>query len=285
MELAKVDWNNEWKHQMTQWRTTSGKSCKEFWADPKSAKIYLKEGVAKHQSRIDNTLKDLPLEPHMRVIDIGSGPGILAVPMAKKVRSVTTVEPSPGMNHVMQELIREKDIQNIRCIEKPWEDVEITPELNQRYDLVIASMSLGMTDIREAVEKMVRVSRGYVYIYWHAGIPGWEAMPKAVWPRIFDQEYHGGPKSDILFQVLYQMGIYPNIEVTNEHFHETFTSPSEAVEFYCKRFERIRDDHRPVLEEYLSTHLVKENGGYVHGFDHTTMKFWWKTGEESHALN
>ena len=36
----------------------------------------------------------MALSPEMKVLDIGSGPGILALPMAKRVEAVTVVEPS-----------------------------------------------------------------------------------------------------------------------------------------------------------------------------------------------
>ncbi len=152
-------------------------------------------------------------------------------------------------------------------------------ELEAPYDLVIASMSLGMADIRGAIEKMNRVCTGDVVLFWHAGIPGWEDMPNALWPDLFGKPYHGGPKSDILFQVLYQMGIYPEVAVFSHHFHELFPSMDAAVDYYCKRFEQIQSPHLPLLESYLQEKCVKTADGLLHGFDHTAMKFSWHPGE------
>lgn len=36
---------------------------------------------------------------------------------------------------------------------------------------------------------------------------------KQLWPKIHNKTYQSGPKSDILFNVLYQKGIYPHMTV------------------------------------------------------------------------
>lgn len=282
MNYNEINWNEAWKHEMDLWHNSSGKSCKDFWADKKSAAVYSKKHIEHHQERIDKTIKGLPLTPKSRVLDIGSGPGSLALPMAGIVNSVTTIEPSAGMNAVMKNFMEEKGIENIIPIEKTWEDVNPDMELDPPYDLVMASMSLGMNDIKAAIEKMNQVCSGVVVLFWHAGIPGWEDMPKALWPRLFEKQYHGGPKSDILFQVLYQMGIYPEVKVFSNHFHEFFPSMEDAIDFYCKRFDLIRTEHLPLLESYLEEKCFKTEEGFVHGFEHVSMKFSWKIEGISH---
>jgi ubiquinone/menaquinone biosynthesis C-methylase UbiE len=278
MEYAKIDWNDAWKNEIDLWHDASGKSCKEYWNDKKSAAVYSKKYMTHHQARVDRTLKELPLTPESRVLDIGAGPGNLALPMAEIVKSVTTIEPSFGMNEVMKERIKEQGTINIISVEKTWEEVDAKKDLCPPYDIVMASMSLGMRDIRAAIEKMNQVCKGSVVLFWHAGTPGWEDMPNQLWPRLFGKQYHGGPKSDILFQVLYQMGIYPEIKVFPNHFHEVFPSMEAALAFYLKRFEMIELQHRPVLESYLEENFLKTEQGFVHGFDHTAMKISWKTG-------
>lgn len=188
-----MDWNEIWKDQITAWSESSGKACSDYWADKESAKSYLEEGFRKRQTRVQKTIEALPIKPDSRILDIGAGPGILAIPMAERAEHVTTVEPSPGMNAVMADYMAEKGIENITCIQKPWEAVD--SELNGSYDIVIASMSLGMPDIKEAIRKMEAACSGHVFLYWHAGIPEWEKMPGILWPKIYRKEYQGGPKA------------------------------------------------------------------------------------------
>jgi len=110
------------------------------------------------------TLSSLHLRPDSRVLDIGAGPGTLAIPIFAKVSQVTTVEPSPGMMQVLQENLSGRRIKNVRCIQKRWEKVDPARELDSPYDAVVAAFSLDMTDIREAIQKMIQVCSGYVYL-------------------------------------------------------------------------------------------------------------------------
>ena len=269
-----MDWNQAWGLEIDLWQKASGKSCQEFWADKKSARIFAQKEIEHQKNRIDQTLASLDLKKSMQVLDIGSGPGSLAIPMARKVNSVTTVEPSSGMNQVMADLVAEENLTNIIPVAYSWEEVPIA-RLTPPYDLVVASLSLGMRDIRAAIEKMNQVCSGQVALFWHGGIPEWEDMPRALWPDLFNTPYHGGPKGDILFQVLYQMGIYPEIKVFSNYFCEIFSSLDEAVTFYGKRFQELGPQHGPVLRAYLEDHCKKTKEGLVHGFNHVIMKFSW----------
>ena len=274
--VQEIDWNRVWEEQTRLWQDSAGKSCKEFWEDEGSARVYSKKANSHHSERITNTVAGLGLTPETRVLDIGAGPGNLAIPMAEKAGSVTTVEPSPGMNQVMTQAIADHKTDNIIQLRKTWEEVDPDKDLEPPYDLVLASMSLGMKDIRAAIQKMNQVCKGRVVIYWHAGIPEWEKMPKALWPKLFNTDYHGGPKSDVLFQVLYQMGIYPEIQVSSNRFSEIFPDMEEAKSFYFKRFNRIGTQHSRALEAFLLDHCEQTDQGLVHNFSHESMRFEWK---------
>ncbi|WDP90155.1 MAG: class I SAM-dependent methyltransferase [Desulfobacter sp.] len=276
---ADTDWNRVWASQTEMWRQSAGKSCREFWADESSARVYAEKSNTSHEKRILKTVAGLNLSPHDRVLDIGAGPGNLALPMAEICRSVTTVEPSPGMNRVMAKSLAQKGMENIIRVEKTWEEVDLGRDLDPPYDLVLASMSLGMADIRGAVEKMNRVCRGRVVLFWHAGIPAWEIMPKALWPKLFNTQYHGGPKSDVLFQVLYQAGIYPEVQTFSSRFTEVFHDMEAAKNFYFKRFSCLMPEHGPELESFLQAHCEATTEGLSHGFDHTVMRFEWRVKE------
>ena len=270
-----TDWNQIWGQQMTQWRECAGQSCQDFWDDEESAAVYAEKHAKQNHKRVERTVTALELKPEFRVLDIGAGPGNLALPMAARVAHVTTVEPAAGMNRIMASEMARQSISNVRPVKKSWEEVCPDQDLEGLYDLVLASMSLGMADIRGAVEKMEAVCCGRVVLFWHAGIPGWEQMPRALWPTLFNAPYHGGPKSDVLFQVLYQMGIYPQIQVTRNCFSEVFPSMAAAVAFYRHRFPHIRDEHVPQVESYIREHCRKRGEEWIMDFDHASMGFSW----------
>ena len=54
-----------------------------------------------------------------------AGPGTLAIPFARRVASVTAVEPAEGMVSVLKEKMVEEGVSDIDVVQKRWEDVSV----------------------------------------------------------------------------------------------------------------------------------------------------------------
>lgn len=162
--MKETDWNEIWKNQMKESRGSSpGRDCARIWERRESA-LRFWNMCNKERSRIDQTIWETDIRADSRVLDIGAGPGTLAIPFAQKAAYVTAVEPAEGMCGVMKEKMAEFGVSNISIVQKRWEDVDVFSDLSAPYDVVIASFSLGMQDIRSAIEKMVQASSRYVYL-------------------------------------------------------------------------------------------------------------------------
>jgi hypothetical protein len=146
--------------------------------------------------------------------------------------------------------------------------------------VIIASFSLGMPDIRKAIEDMQAVSCGYIYLYWFAGETSWDMHSRKIWPRLHGTEYHITPKCDVLYNVLYNMGIYPNMETFTLGRTENYSSMNEAVEELSNHFAISNDEQRAILEQYLEENLKKDNGNYLYDAGSTRVKIWWNTQEK-----
>jgi len=81
------------------------------------------------------------------------------------------------------------------------------------HDLVIASYSLSFLDMREALLKMDQLAKRQVILYWFAGVPSWERIRVDLYPGIFGREHICHPMSDVLYNLLYSMGIYADVQV------------------------------------------------------------------------
>ena len=57
----------------------------------------------------------------------------------------------------------------------------------------------------------------------------WDGQWSELWPRLHGREYHPGPKCDVLYNVLYQMGIYPHIRTFRLEHNQPYSSLDEAV--------------------------------------------------------
>ncbi|WP_218133201.1 class I SAM-dependent methyltransferase [Methanofollis tationis] len=229
--------------------------------------------------RIQKTLKDLPLTPSSRVLDVGSGPGALAIPIARQVDHVTAVEPSEGMCSVLEEMNGEEEIGNIDVVQKRWEDTSVAEDLSPPYDIVFASYSLDVPDIRDAIRKLEEASSRYVYIYWFAGETSWDAMSRELWPLLHGSSFIPSPKCDIIYNVLYSMAIYPNIEVFPFRHINRFADLAEAVNHFGSRCFVETDEQREILRQYLSSHARTDGDTVIVPGHSTRVKMWWERAD------
>ncbi|MEI6840732.1 MAG: class I SAM-dependent methyltransferase, partial [Methanomicrobiales archaeon] len=149
-----IDWINVWKERkLRQLATPHYQNSIDFWSDEENVRrlyLYDKKGRA---TLVMEQLGGIKIHPGAKVLDIGAGPGTLAVPLARRGCMVTAVEPSPIMVSALREYQASEQVADICIIEKKWEDVTVE-ELGGPFDIVIASYSLSMVDIGEAIRKM-----------------------------------------------------------------------------------------------------------------------------------
>jgi len=275
-----IDWNLVWKLQIQRSREQSpGRDCARIWESRESA-LQFWDMCHRERSRIDKTIWETDITPQSRVLDIGAGPGTLAVPFARKVAHVTAIEPAEGMVGVLREKMAEFGVGNISIVQKRWEDVAVKEDLRPPYDVVIASFSLGMEDIRAAIEKMIAASSRYIYLYHFAGTTSWDRQWSELWPKLHGREYQPGPKCDVLYNVLYQMGIYPNILTFRLDHPQRYSSPEEAERALAPQAQVESDEQREILRDYLKGALKEDDGGLMLPRSSVRVKMWWEMGSQ-----
>ena len=272
-----IDWNEVWKARQERHESS------QFFDDPshnwdkkENAARYDKNSRNAYDPRVTLTIEGLDITKKSRVLDIGSGPGTLAIPLSPLVHKITAVEPAAGMVGILRDHIREKGITNISTVQKTWEDVDISQDLDGKYDVVIASLSLTMHDIRAAITKMDAASKKYVYLFWFVDSPFWEKMYHELWMKLHGSSYYSGPKADILFNVLYQMGIFANVEILPLDKEYRFDSEKEMNAFFQRRFHAETPKQKKVLSEYLSPLIKRSGNEVVIAGDSKFAKIWWK---------
>ncbi len=273
------DWNEHWKEQLARHKSTAYfDDPSHDWDKKENAERYNAGSKSEFDLRVQQTIVGLALTRESRVLDIGAGPGTLALPLAPLVREITAIEPGTGMVDLLTDNMTKEGITNITCIKERWEDIEPTRDLPGQYDIVIASLSLTMEDIREALVKMDAVSRGYVYLFWFADPPFWERMYIDLMPLLHGQTYNPGPKADCLFNVLYQMGILPNVEMLPLTKEYRFPTKKELTGFFRNRFRATSLAQRRALDQYLAPLIRMEGREFVISGDSTLAKIWWRKG-------
>jgi hypothetical protein len=115
-----------------------------------------------------------------------------------------------------------------------------------------------------------------VYLFWFVDPPFWEKMYIDLWVPLHGTPYYPGPKTDCLFNVLYQMGIFPNIEMLPLDKEYRFDTRKEMTVFFRRRFAARTAKQRRVLDEYLEPLIRMEGNKVVISGYSTFAKIWWK---------
>ena len=108
----------------------------------------------KHAERI---ARALPLGPHMRVLDVGSGTGYLALQLAPHVREVIAVDQSPAMLRQAAAKASRHGLVNVRLLQTPAEHMPLEASA---VDLVICHMLMHhVISPRKVLHEFRRVAR------------------------------------------------------------------------------------------------------------------------------
>jgi len=254
------DWNEIWKRRQELHDASKlADDPSHNWNRKENAERYDQNARSRYDDRVNTTIAALDITRESRVLDIGAGPGTLAIPLAPLVREITAVEPGAGMVEILKSHAEQDGIRNITCVQKTWEDVDLSRDLSAPYDIVIASLSLTMHDIREALAKMDSACSGSVHLFWFVDMPFWERMYADLWEPLHGSPYYPGPKADCLFGVLYQMGIYPDVAMLPLSKEYRFGNREEMLGFFRKRFGAKTPGQVRIVDEYVSN-LVRIRG-------------------------
>lgn len=145
--------------------------------------------------------------PEMTVLDVGGGAGRYALPLALRCKHVTVVEPSPSMLSQLREGAREAGIENVSAVEAGWEEAEVEPT-----DLVLcANVVYGVVDIEPWLAKLDRFASERVVVVAFMDAP--MSMLSPLWKAVHGEERIELPALPQLLPVLWEMGIFPNVEM------------------------------------------------------------------------
>ena len=271
------DWNEIWKQRQELHDSSKiSDDPSHDWNRKENAERYDSNARREYDERVTTSLASIAINRQSRVLDIGAGPGTLVIPLAPGVKEITAVEPGAGMVEILRSKAENQGIGNITCVQKRWEDVDPSQDLSAPYDVVIASLSLTMHDIREALLKMDAVSSGTVHLFWFVDMPFWERMYADLWERMHGSPYYSGPKADCLFGVLYQMGIYADVTMLPLKKEYRFGSRDEMLSFFRKRFNAKTPEQERIVDNYIGPLIRTQGNEVVIAGDSTFAHIRWK---------
>jgi SAM-dependent methyltransferase len=243
--LADIDWNLLWQNARKQ-KSWSSKGPTDW---DKKAESFAGRNAG--SSYVSLLLARLPLNPDLSVLDVGSGPGTLAIPLAERVRSVTALDYSPGMLAVLNRQAQAGNIKNIRTVQGAWEDD--WQELGiARHDIAIASRSLAVDDLASALRKLNDFATEYVFITDRIAPTPFDPAAFAAIGR----EFQSGPDYIFTVNILYSLAIHPSIEILKFERDTVFADMDEALQSYAWMFKDLSPREEEALRGYLQSRVV-----------------------------
>jgi SAM-dependent methyltransferase len=228
----------------------------------------------RHNSYVKLFLSHLATDPSTTALDIGSGPGTLAIPLAARVASVTAMDFSAGMLSALNERAAEVGISNIRTVQCAWEDdweaQGIVP-----HDIAIASRSMGVEDLEAALLKINHFARKAVYISDRIGPTPFEE--KAF--EAIGRPFRPGPDYIYTINILYKLGIHPNLTVLELDREATYQSMDEAFASFSWMFQDLSTEEENLLRDYIESRITTKNTTGIVVKRQTPVRWaliWWK---------
>ena len=212
-----------------------------------------------------------------RVLEIGPGTGAFTLPLAERVREVVALEPSGAMRAVLRRKLEERGFNNVTVLPVRFEEAGNLGD----FDMILAAFSLGVTDLRSAVEKMNLMCRGHCVLIEGDRVEGDGVLAAdSLLQTRFGVEIGGPLPFTYRFNALYRVGVRPAVEIVGIRAdvpwdlyvrHRRAMYGVEVGEDLAEELERkgflvVREGER----------RLKSRGAYI--------CMWWRPGDPKHVI-
>jgi SAM-dependent methyltransferase len=244
MRYQDIDWDAMWLS------SRAGKSWKK-----KKNSDWDKRAASFAQRNLDSPfvaqcLSRIQTEPEWTVLDVGSGPGTLAIPLANKVRRVTAVDYSAAMLGELDKRAREEGKDNITTVKGSWTDDWQALGI-ARHEVAIASRSLSVDDLKGALRKLNEYATRAVYVVDRVGAGPFDPDLFAAIGRDFDP----GPDYIFTVNILYTLGIHARVDFISLDHKRTYGSREEALQSYRWMVDDLTAPEEERLAAYVDARL------------------------------
>jgi SAM-dependent methyltransferase len=278
MNFNTIDWNAMWQEASKRSHWKDGMSQKELWdkrADKFDKRVNrVKDGEARDKDDyISKMLERIEVRPGGTVLDIGCGPGTIAIPLAKKAGSVTALDISSEMLKHLKMNADKCGLKNIQYLNSSWQDAFANGQVGN-HDVVVASRSLMSGDMKEAISSIITVTRQAAYLTFPiVHLPfDWEVY------KAIGREKKKHPPYIFILNMLFQMGIPANVEILHSKVKVQFPSVEEAIDDLQWRTDPFTPEEKVKLREFLERKFAEQKDSPVltHEGKSQWALIWWR---------
>lgn len=229
-------------------------------------------GWSKRSARFDNRdaknayaeefVQRAGIFPGETVLDMGCGTGTLAIMLAKQGCDVRAADFSDGMLGKLAENVQMHGVTGVDAFNMSWEDDWDSFGLTENsVDVAIASRSLAVPHLDEALAKMTRVARRKCCLTVTTGVAPYvdsRILSAIGLPTATTRDHL------FVFGILAQQGFDPSVSYIYSTRKDTFDSHAEALEDFSRMIDRCGKSLTPAerdaaverLSAWLDAHIV-----------------------------
>jgi SAM-dependent methyltransferase len=225
--------------------------------------------------------------PTDTVLDVGCGPGRITMPLAKRAKSVTSLDASPKMLEFVKENCAAAGITNVDTFLCDWENKDTVAQV-EKHDIVICSRSVALGDIDE----LAALARKTVaLVIWANGAPPIPAIIGKLFKGTHEEEdhHHRPPMpgmdrrfgNNVFYNMIYDHGYEPNVKIVEDGFEKIFASREEAYADLRELDPGMAESKFGVFKENLEPFLTDKADGSVYFLAPTKSIVYWFSPEKS----
>jgi SAM-dependent methyltransferase len=251
-----IDWELLWQQARAE-KSWKSKGAREW--DSKAAAFSARTKTSPY---VDKFLAHLDLKETMNVLDVGCGPGTLALPIAQRVALVTALDYSQGMLDCLREQADSLDLTNIRTVHCAWDDDWRQHHIGTTYDIVIASRSMNIEKPLTGLRKLIdhcRKTTGQIFI-------AERIEPSPFDPDAFEaigRPFASGPDYIYTLNMLYTLGIHPEISHIELERELRFSDLDHALQSYAWMFKELSDGEEQRLRQFLRSRISEQQSDCI----------------------
>jgi SAM-dependent methyltransferase len=242
MKMPNLDWAVLWQEAQAakNWTTKAAAD----W-DKKAPSFAERTANSVYTEQFVDLLAPLP---EWTILDVGCGPGTLALPLATRCQRVTALDFSAGMLAILEQQAKEQHLDNIRSEQLAWQDNWEEAGIGV-YDVVLASRSLAVPDLRQALEKMEQHTKELVVIADKVGSGPFDPDAFAAIGR----PLQSGPDYIWTFNLLCQMGRLPTVDYIYMEAEQEHLSFADALASCKWQFSNLTAEEEDKLQDYVQS--------------------------------
>ncbi|MBE0687539.1 MAG: class I SAM-dependent methyltransferase [Anaerolineaceae bacterium] len=204
-------------------------------------------------------LQSLTDFPASTVMDIGAGSGAWVSLMSPFAKTVTAIDPSGSMLSQLKRRVEEEKLLNVNIVKGCWPEVKV-----DRHDICFCSHAMyGIEDLPAFIRGMQESTNKRIILLIRA--PGEEGLMAQAMNMVWGHPYDS-PNYQIAINILWQMGIFPNVIMEDDCLWKPWSHPSleDALSEMKNRLGLFdRDEWDDKLRGLLATNLIYQSGEYV----------------------